>query len=88
MPNTAPSITVIYDKTTYAPGDRIIATVVIGDPDTRTVTETWAVKDSADNVTEVSVSKNVVDPLTVTPPTGFVKTSVGNGSPQTWQGTA
>lgn len=88
MPNTAPSITVTYDKDTYAPGDRIIATVVIGDPDTRTVTETWGVRDSADNVTSVTVSKSVVDPLTVTPPVGFVKTSVGNGSPQTWQGTA
>ena len=53
-----------------------------------TVTEKWAVKDSADNVTEVSVSKTIVDPLTLTPPPGFVKTSVGNGSPQTWQGTA
>lgn len=84
----SPTIQVTYDKATYAPGDPIVATVIIGDPDNRTVTETWQVKDSADNVTEVSLTKTIVDPLTVTPPAGFVKTSTGNGSPQTWRGTA
>lgn len=84
----APSITVTYDKTTYAPGDPIVATVHISDPDTGVKSDVWQAVDAAGNTAEITVARNVVDPVTVTPPSGFVKTSVGTGSPQTWQGTA
>lgn len=83
-----PSISVAYDKTTYAPGDPIIATVTITDADTRVVEDTWQAVDQDGNTGTITVARNVVDTHTITPPTGFVKTSVGSGSPQTWRGTA
>lgn len=83
-----PTIQVTYDKVTYAPGDPIIATVHINDPDTGAKSDVWQAVDAAGNTAEITVARNVVDPLIVTPPAGFVKTSNGNGSPQTWRGTA
>lgn len=83
-----PTIQVTYDKNSYAPGDPKIATVVVTDADTRVDTEVWGVTDGQGNQGTMTKSINIVDPLTVNPPAGWTKTSVGNGSPQTWQGTA
>jgi hypothetical protein len=83
-----PTISVTYDKSTYAPGDLVIATVTIGDPDTRDISDVWTASNPNGDQATITVVKHVVDPVTVTPPAGFTKTSVGNGSPQTWQGVA
>jgi hypothetical protein len=67
----APVLAVTYDKAVYAPGATITATVNYSDPDTKDTSEVWqAVNDNGDKGT-ITVTKHVVDPVTIVPPAGY-----------------
>lgn len=67
----APVLNVTYDKTVYAPGAQIVATVTYSDPDTKVTPEVWTATNANGEKATITVERNVVDPVTVVPPAGF-----------------
>lgn len=66
----APVLNVTYNKSVYAPGEAIQATVDYSDPDTKTENEVWKGTNQNGEQGTVTVSKKVVDAVTIVPPPG------------------
>lgn len=67
----APLLNVSYDKASYAPGAPVVATVDYSDPDTKTTSDVWKATNANGEQATITVSRNVVDPVTIVPPAGF-----------------
>lgn len=67
----SPVLNVTYNKSVYAPGEAIQVTVDYSDADTKTVSEVWKGTNQNGEQGTVTVSKNVVDPVTIVPPAGY-----------------
>lgn len=63
----APTGSVAYDKASYAPGEKITATVSYSDPDTKVWAEAFDLTDTQGNVTRASASFSVADPVNSAP---------------------
>lgn len=62
---TAPTGSVTFDKTSYAPGETITATVSYQDADTKTGTAKFDLTDSQGNKTPATATFSVADPVSV-----------------------
>lgn len=67
----APFISVTYDKSVYAPGDKITATVSYSDPDTKDSSEVWSAQNANGEHAEITIVKHVNDAVTIVPPAGY-----------------
>jgi hypothetical protein len=65
----APTGSVTFDKASYRPGERITATVVRSDADSRTYTFDTTATDAAGNTGHITGTFVVSDPVTVGQPT-------------------
>jgi hypothetical protein len=68
-----PTLSVAYDKATYAPGAQITATVTYSDPDTKTTSEVWQATNANGEQATITVDRHVVDAVTIVPPAGFTQ---------------
>lgn len=62
-----PTGTVTFDKTVYAPGDTITATVSYSDADSMTGTGEFILRDAAGNSKVLTGTFSIKDTVTVTP---------------------
>jgi hypothetical protein len=85
-----PTVSASLNKATYVPGEVMTLTVTYGDADTKSVSVTITVKDSAGNTSAPATVTAVIDPLTITVTDAartWTKTS-DNGSVATFTATA
>lgn len=71
---TSPTGTVSFNKTSYAPGEIMTATVNFTDADSKSGTATFNLTDTQGNVTPASATFVVSDPVTVAPASGNDRT--------------
>lgn len=59
----SPTGSVAYDKASYAPGEKMTATVSYSDADSKTGSATFDLTDSQGNLTPVSATFTIADPV-------------------------